>query len=65
MNSGKNGKRKKRMTKYTVNFYSKDTGKKFAYYTTHKKTEAEGIMNTPWSRAEVELVEEQYDYSGL
>lgn len=53
------------MTKYTVNFYSKDTGKKFAYYTTHKKTEAEGIMNTPWSRAEVELVEEQYDYSGL
>ena len=52
--------------KYTVNFYSKDTGKLFAYYTTHKKTEADGIVRQAWSRAKVELVEESYDYdSGL
>jgi hypothetical protein len=48
--------------KYTINFYSKDTGKQFAYYTTHKKSEAEGIMRQKWSRAEVELVEESNDY---
>ena len=54
------------MTKYTVNFYSKDTGKMFAYYTTHKKSEADGILRQAWSRANVELVEESYDYdSGL
>lgn len=51
--------------KYTVFFYSKETGKMFAYYTTHKKTEAEGIMRQKWSRAEVELVEDSYEYSGL
>ena len=63
MTTGKNGKRKTRMTKYTVNFYSKDTGKMFAYYTTHKKSEADGIMRQAWSRANVELVEESNDYS--
>ena len=50
------------MTKYTVNFYSKDTGKKFAYYTTHKKTEADGIMSQKWSRAYTTLVKESNDY---
>jgi len=48
--------------KYTVKFYSKDTGKMFAYYITDKKTEADGIMRQAWSRANVELVEESYDY---
>ena len=51
--------------KYTIRFYSKDTGKMFAYYTTHKKTEADSIMRQKWSRAEVKLEEEAYEYSGL
>lgn len=48
--------------KYTVRFYSKDTGKQFAYYTTHKKTEADSIMRQKWSRADVKLEEENYEY---
>jgi len=48
--------------KYTVRFYSKDTGKQFAYYTTHKKTEADSIMRQKWSRAEVKLEEGEHEY---
>ena len=52
--------------KYTIKFYSKDTGKQFAYYVTHKKTEADSIMRQKWSRADVKLEEENYEYdSGL
>ena len=52
--------------KYTVNFYSKDTGKQFAHYVTYKKTEADSIMRQKWSRADVKLEEENYEHdSGL
>jgi len=53
----------KEMTKYRINFYNK-SGKLFAYYDTNNKKAAEDMRDSPWSRAKVEMIENEYVAQG-
>lgn len=51
------------MTKYRINFYDK-AGKLFAYYNTNSKKAAEDMRDSQWSRAKVEMIENEYVAQG-
>ena len=64
MRTGKSGKRMKKMSKYRINFYDK-SGKLFAYYSTDNKKAAEEMRDSKWSRAKVEMVDNEYVTQGF